>query len=96
MVNNLLANTEDGGLTLGLRRSPGEGNGNLFQYFCLGIPWTEWPGGLQSMGSQRVGHDLVTKKLYIYIYTYIHTHYVFHIFILSSMDRQVVVISQLL
>ena len=26
------------------------------------IPWTEEPGGLQSMGSQRVGHDLVTKQ----------------------------------
>ena len=25
------------------------------------IPWTEEPGGLQSMGSQRVGHSLVTK-----------------------------------
>ena len=22
-----------------------------------GIPWTVEPGGLQSMGSQRVGHD---------------------------------------
>ena len=22
-----------------------------------GIPWTEEPDGLQSMGSQRVGHD---------------------------------------
>ena len=21
------------------------------------IPWTEEPGGLQTMGSQRVGHD---------------------------------------
>ena len=21
------------------------------------IPWTEEPGGLQSMGSQKVGHD---------------------------------------
>ena len=21
------------------------------------VPWTEDPGGLQSMGSQRVGHD---------------------------------------
>ena len=21
------------------------------------VPWTEEPGGLQSMGSQRVGHD---------------------------------------
>ena len=25
------------------------------------IPWTEEPGGLQSMGLQRVGHDLATK-----------------------------------
>ena len=25
------------------------------------IPWTIEPDGLQSMGSQRVGHDLVTK-----------------------------------
>ena len=25
-------------------------------------PWTEEPGGLQSMGSQRVGHDLVIKQ----------------------------------
>ena len=26
-----------------------------------GIPWTEEPGGLQSMGSQRVIHDWVTE-----------------------------------
>ena len=26
------------------------------------IPWTEGPGGLQSMGSQRVGHSSVTKQ----------------------------------
>ena len=26
------------------------------------IPWTEEPGGLQSMGSQRVGHNLVTEQ----------------------------------
>ena len=26
------------------------------------IPWTEEPGRLQSMGSHRVGHDLVTKQ----------------------------------
>ena len=25
------------------------------------VPWTEEPGGLQSIGSQRVGHDLLTK-----------------------------------
>ena len=26
------------------------------------IPQTEEPGGLQSMGSQRVGHNLATKQ----------------------------------
>ena len=26
------------------------------------IPWIEEPGGLQFMGLQRVGHDLVTKQ----------------------------------
>ena len=26
------------------------------------IPWTEEPGGLQAMGSQRVGHNLATKQ----------------------------------
>ena len=34
------------------------------------IPWTEEPGGLQSMGSQRAIHNLVTKRqqtIYIYI-----------------------------
>ena len=25
------------------------------------IPWTEEPGGLQSIGLQRVGHDWVTE-----------------------------------
>ena len=26
------------------------------------IPWAEEPGGLQSMGSQRVGHDLAQEN----------------------------------
>ena len=26
------------------------------------IPWTEEPDGLQSMGCNRVGHDLATKQ----------------------------------
>ena len=29
--------------------------------FAWRIPWTEEPGELQSMGSQRVRHDLVTE-----------------------------------
>ena len=40
----------------GLGRSPGGGNGN--PVLLPGkIPWTEEPGVLQSMGSQRVRHD---------------------------------------
>ena len=30
---------------------------NHSSIFAWKIPWTEEPGGLQSMGSQRVGHD---------------------------------------
>ena len=31
-----------------------------FQYFWR-IPWAEEPGGLQTMGSQRVGPDLINN-----------------------------------
>jgi len=34
------------------------------------IPWTEEPGRLQSMGSQRVGHD----QAHMYIHTHTYTH----------------------
>ena len=30
------------------------------------IPWTEEPGGLQSMGSQRAGHNWATELTDIY------------------------------
>ena len=33
------------------------GHGNPLQYSCPENPWAEEPGGLQSIGSQRVGHD---------------------------------------
>ena len=29
----------------------------LYMGLAWKIPWTEEPGGLQSIGSQRVGHD---------------------------------------
>ena len=37
--------------------SLGKGNGSPLQYTCLGNPMDRGPGGLQSMGLQRVGHD---------------------------------------
>ena len=57
---NLSANAagvRDVGLIPGLGRYPGGGNGNFSSILAWRIPWTEEPGGLQSMGSQRVGHD---------------------------------------
>ena len=36
----------------------------------LEIPWTEEPSRLQSMGSQRVGHDLSDE----HTHTHTHTH----------------------
>ena len=38
-----------------LERSLGGGNGNPLHILAWKIPWTEEPGGLQLMGSQRVG-----------------------------------------
>ena len=34
-----------------------EGMATHSSILARGIPWTEEPGGPQSMGSQRVGHD---------------------------------------
>ena len=41
----------------GLGRSPGEGNGYTIKYSCLENPMDRRAWGLQSTGSQRVGHD---------------------------------------
>ena len=41
----------------GLGRSPRGGYGNPLQYSCLENPMEEEPGGLQSIGSLRVGQD---------------------------------------
>ena len=40
-----------------VHQTVGEGSGNPLQYSCWKIPWTEEPGGLQSMGSLRVGDN---------------------------------------
>ena len=66
MVKTLPANG-DTGLIPGPRRSPGERNCNPLQYSCLEISWTEDPGGLEFMGLQRVGHNLVTEQQQTYL-----------------------------
>ena len=50
-------NAEDLGSNPGMGRSPGEGKGYPLQYSGRRIPWTEEPGKLQSMRSQRIGYD---------------------------------------
>ena len=57
MVKNPPVSVGDTGSIPGSERSPGEGNGNPFQYTCLENPKTEEPGRLQSTKLQRVGHD---------------------------------------
>ena len=47
----------DTGLIPGSGRSPGEGNGNYSSILARKIPWREEPGGPQSNGLQRVGHN---------------------------------------
>ena len=57
VVKNPPANAgdvRDSGSIPGLGRSPGGGHGSILTWR---IPWTEEPGQLQSMGSQRAGHD---------------------------------------
>ena len=55
-VENPPANAGDVDSIPGLGRSPGEGNATHWSILAWEIPWTEEPGGLQFMGSQRVGH----------------------------------------
>ena len=57
VVKNAPASVGDLDLIPGSGRTPREGSGNLFQYSCLENSMAEEPGRLQSIGSQRVGHD---------------------------------------
>ena len=45
------------GLIPRLGRFPGEGNGNLFQYSCLGNPMDREAWWATFMKLQRAGHD---------------------------------------
>ena len=58
MVKNPLTNTGDSSSVPGSGRSRGEGHGNPFQHYCLETSMVREPGRLQSMGSERVRHNL--------------------------------------
>ena len=74
MLKNLPANAGDAeGSVLGLGRSPGIGNSNLFQYSLWRIPWTEEPKGLQCLGSKE--SDMPEwQSVCTHTHTHTHTH----------------------
>ena len=57
MVNSLLATQETWFRSLGREDPLEEGRVIHSSILTWRIPWTEKPGGLQSMGLDRVGHD---------------------------------------
>ena len=63
-VKNLPAMHETWVQFLGQEKSPGEGNGNPFQYSCLENPMDREAWWATVHGVARVGHDLVTKLNY--------------------------------
>ena len=71
VVKNLPGMQEtDIGSIHGWGRSPGGGNGNPLSIFTWKIPWSEEPGRLQSMGSQKSQtqlSDLTTNNEYVCI-----------------------------
>ena len=61
MVKNLPANAEDA-RDLGGEDPLEEEMATQSSILAWEIPWREEPGGLQSMGSQKVGHYSATKQ----------------------------------
>ena len=64
MVKNLPAVQETQVQSLGREDSLEKGMATHFSILAWRIPWIEEPDRLQSMGSQRVGHDRVTNCNY--------------------------------
>ena len=57
VVKNLSANAGNVGLIPGLGRSPGEGNSNPLQYFCLENPMDRGAWWATVHGGHKGGHD---------------------------------------
>ena len=61
-VKNPPANAGDVGLIPGLGKPLEKEMATHASVLAWEIPWTEEPGGMQSTGSQRFGHDRMTKQ----------------------------------
>ena len=64
MVKNPLARQKTQVSSLHQEDSLGKEKATHSSVLAWEIPWTEEPGRLQTMGSQYVGHDLVTKHYF--------------------------------
>ena len=69
MVKHLSAMLETGVRSLGWEDPLEKEMATHSSTLAWKIPWTEKPGRLQSMGSQRVGHDLETLLTYAIIFS---------------------------
>ena len=68
-------NAGDLGSIPGLGRSPGKGNGTHSSITAWRIPWTEEPGGLQSMVSQsEMTERLILSHTHTHAYLYMCVH----------------------
>ena len=63
IVKNLPTMWETGVWSLGQEDTLEEGMATYSSTLSWRVPWTEEPGGLQSMESKRVRHDLVTNTI---------------------------------
>ena len=69
------ANAGDKGSILGSGRPPGEGNGNIFQYSCLGNPmdWQATVHGVskESDMTQRLSYNNLCPQTYLHLLMYL-------------------------
>ena len=81
-------NSGDLGFIPGSGRSPGERNGNLLKYSCLGNPMSRGAWWATANGvTKRVGRDLVTKQQYHFsrFHIYVLIYNICFFFLISSL-----------
>ena len=84
MVKNLPAMQESWVQSLGQEDPLEMGMATHSSILAWRIPWTEEPGGLQSMGSQRVRHDWVTNT-FTFIQNLYHCHLTYWLLLIGKL-----------
>ena len=89
MVKNMPANTGDRVQSLGWEDPLEKEMATHSSILAWRIPWTEEPGRLQSLGSQRVRHDRATN-------THTHTYiYILLVLFLSKISNTLIIFDRL-